>query len=244
MANLTSKYNTYEKILHESTSVNRTLNPFSKTIETLTSGQLIKFVLQYCIFPKNIISILHTATYNLSYNNFTAATNELIQNINEELGVYTDETCLIIPKPHYTVLRTGIMEGLGIDINYQQADNSTEQFISKLKSLVDASNIHKVCGSVYAIEYSAILELEIVLSLVKQLFKLEEKEPPSFLVEFFQYHVDDIEVGHKDRFYNYCSEHLKKQQHHDDFEMGFREVMQSMDTWWLTMYSDIVETHA
>lgn len=220
-------------------SVNKELNPFFNSLQSFNQNQLEHLLLQYSLFPKNIISILISAAYNLSYFGYEKLSEELIQNINEELGRYTDETLLVIPKPHFTILRKGFFEGLGIEINNTNPSESTFEFLDKLKSSVDVTNIHKALGSVFAIESSAIPELEIIIELVKRLFDLSGKEMPQYLINFFNYHIDEIEIGHRDRFYHLCSKHLKSNETKKDFELGFSNVMKIMDKWWLELYEEV-----
>jgi hypothetical protein len=231
----------YKKLLNfsENQSVNKDKNPFYVKLNEISEHKLQEVLMQYSLFPKTIISILISATYNLNYFGFDKVSYELIQNINEELGRYTDETILVIPKPHYTILRKGFFEGLNIEINYTKPSKSTSKFIYDLKEFVDSPNKYEVLGSVFAIESSAIPELEIVIELVKKLFEIKGKQIPEYLVNFFQYHIDDIEIGHRDRFYKLCLVHLKTEENKKDFEIGFKKVMNTMDKWWIGLNNEI-----
>ncbi|MCL6268157.1 DUF3865 domain-containing protein [Flagellimonas myxillae] len=232
----------YIKELKKYNSINRDENPFHKTLNSLGKIQLQAVLLQYSYFPKNIVAILVSATYNLSFNGCSELSSELIRNINEELGVYSEETALAIPEPHYTILRKALLEGLNIEIGCLQPSVSTETFINKLFDFVNQTNINIALGAIFALESSAIPELEIVLDIVKKRFSMENRETPKYLLDFFLFHINEIEIGHRDRFFELCSMYLSTKKQKIEFELGFKNVLKEMDKWWFNMYEDIVHS--
>lgn len=214
--------------------VNNLKNPFSKEDNILNKSELEKLITQYSLFPKSIISFFITALYNLNYHNWTDISNELIRNLNEELGqpYENEEHEKFMYRPHYVILREGIINGLGIDIKNTIPNEHTTNFLDKIKQILDNDNPAIVGGATFALESSAIPELQIVSSLTERLFELSNKEMPKSLKEFFHFHIDEIEVGHRDRLIETCSKYIKTDDEMKEFENGFRQVLATMDIWW------------
>lgn len=230
------------KIVDEYNCINVKENIFIKSLDHVGNNELAKLILQYAIFPKNIVAILYLGVYNTHYAGYPKVSQELIRNINEELGVYAEAHDCQIPGPHYSILRRGVQEGLGVEISYEFPIESTQLFIDSLKSLVDDSNIFKAFGALCAIETSAIRELDVALYLVKQLFARHECNVPQFLIDFFNFHINEIEVGHSNRLYTLIEEHLTSDTEKNHFFDGFRAVMNTMENWWRGMYAEIVQS--
>ena len=50
-------------------------------------------------------------------------------------------------------------------------------------------------------------------------------------MDFFNFHINEIEIGHRDRLQEVCSLYVKSNNDLMDFEKGFREIMNIMDNW-------------
>lgn len=233
-------------MINEYLCVNNTKNPFAKIESSLSKTELEALVMQYSLFPKNIISFFITALYNLNYHGWTDISSELTRNLNEELGQPLDNDEnekheKFLYRPHYVIHREGILKGLGLDIKQTVAKQSTNNFLTAIKQTLDSDNPAIVGGATYALESSAIPELRIVSSLTERLFELSDKPMPDSLKEFFLFHIDEIEVGHRDRLIDTCSKYILLDKDMVAFESGFRQVLATMDIWWTGLSKEILE---
>lgn len=212
-------------------------NPVLKNIATGNDDQKLGALLQYSVFPKNIISMLTQACYSLSFYNWNHVSEELIQNINEELGV-GEGSISNHKKPHYTILRSVLREALDIDINLVSPNAATDRFVSEVKNILSVNNPIIVTGGVYALESSAIPELTIVKNIVLAILGNHKKEAPKLLLDFFDWHINEIEIGHRDRLLSMAQKEIKDDREWIDFEIGFRKVLTAMDAWWICLSSE------
>lgn len=232
-------------MLEEYLCVSETKNPFAINESLLSKNQLGQLISQYSLFPKNIISFFITALYSLNYHGWTDTSSELKRNLNEELGQPLDndeneEHEKFLYRPHYVILREGILKGLSLDIKQTVAHQATTNFLTTIKQILDNDNPLIVGGATYALECSAIPELRIVSSLTERLFKLSNRPMPDSLKEFFLFHIDEIEVGHRDRFIETCSKYISSEKDMEDFQNGFREILATMDIWWTRLSNEIL----
>ncbi len=233
-----------QAMLNEYHCVNYTNNPVMKKEEIIDSTCLTSLIFQYSLLPKNIISFFITALYNLNFHGWKDISKELTRNLNEELGQPlenddNEEHEKFLYKPHYVILREGIINGLNKDIKQATPKEATNNFLYSIKHLLDNDNPSIVGGAVYALESSAIPELQIIYCLTTKLFKLNDRQMPDALKEFFLFHIDEIEIGHRDRLADTCSKYVHSTNDIKSFEIGFREVLMMMDTWWTELSKDI-----
>lgn len=243
----------FDKLLKESVVEDR-YNPFVENIDKLTAHHILYFVGQYCHFPANIISILTTACYTISYHGWEYTAKELRENINQELG-YGDgkiDFGVLSNKiiPHYTILRRAILENTGRDIKDPEfkINAATDKFLKELNNIMAKDDPSYVAGASYALESSAINELIIVKKLMELLLEKIEpgKKPTRLMSDFFKYHIDDIEVMHRDELYRNAEQDiyidydddttLQKRQY--DFHKGYSAVLTIMYTWWHELYQE------
>lgn len=228
--------NDYFQLLEESESLNFDTNPFIKSISTLKANELEFFLAQYCHFPGNIISILVSACYTMGYHQWNEVVNEIRDNIYEELGkgygVISDTL-----SPHYSILRKSIKEGLNLDICSIEIRSATKGFINSLDGYMNKSP-SSVAGAVYALEATAIAELTIVYFLTKHLFRIKNLEMPNLLKNFFEFHMNEIEVQHRERFLETLDNYIINEENLKEFNTGFKFTINAMDKWWLELYSE------
>lgn len=198
--------------------------------------QLLYIVEQYAQFPRNIVSILVTAAYNFGYHGWADLVVELRQNVFEELGGNSGEIANEF-GPHYSILRKEIENVFSIDIHASKPSKATTAFLTKVKSIVDSDPL-VAAGGVFALEASAVPELEIVMKLVNHLAALRNKPLTKNLQNFFQFHVNDIEVGHRDRLINIVEHYLCNDENFSKFVQGYEMVLEAMDIWWIEMYKE------
>ncbi len=230
-----------DALKYDFVSVNESKNPIAKNLELLSYRQKLEVLSQYSIFPKNIISMLVSATYALSYFSWKNVVEELTQNISEEMGLGEGQIAKF-QLPHYTILRKVFMECFELDINLAYPNASTLLFIENVKEVFNHSDPEFVCGGVYALESSAIPELSMVKKMA--LFTLQDvqKKAPELMIDFFDWHVNAIEIAHRDRLLDMVGRHIQKKKGWLAFENGFREVMTIMDAWWTQLAMEVIHT--
>lgn len=221
----------YEKFV----SVNKNKNPITKKIDSLSYKQKKDVIFQYSLFPKNIISLLVTASYSLSFYGWKNVVEELIQNINEEMGIGEGKISKY-SLPHYTILRKMLRVSFDKDVINIVPNKYTTNFIQKMKNVLEQNEPEIVCGAVYALEASAVPELTIVKELVISSLKDIGKEPPKLLLDFFDWHINDIEIEHRDRLIEMVSMEINNEVSWAMFERGFEATMSIMDAWWEGLY--------
>lgn len=226
-----------DNMLESSTSLNVVTNPFMKNRSSLSVKELEIFLGQYCYFPRNIISILVSACYNMGYHGWEDVVLEIRENVSSELGGDYDKIDYHIP-PHYPMLRKALEKGLDLDINGILIQNTTKKFIKWLSEYMDQS-AEKVAGAVYALEASAVKELEIVYDLTKYLFIQKKRNMPNSLTKFFEVHIDKIEVGHRNNLFDAIEKEIKNDASAKEFYEGFQFTIDLMDKWWTALYKEI-----
>lgn len=226
---------------NEFVAVSEHKNPIIKNIGNLTHKQKIEVLSQYSIFPKNIISMLVSATYSLSYFSWENVVEELTLNISEEMGL-GDGKIAEFALPHYTILRKVFMDCFETDINLIDPKSSTLSFIEDVKEILNSGDPEFICGGVYALESSAVPELSIVKKMVISALQDLQKDSPKLMLDFFDWHVNEIEVEHRDRLLNMVDKHIKDEKEWIVFESGFKEVMIIMDRWWTTLNEEIMSS--
>jgi hypothetical protein len=202
----------------------------------LSEEQLLYIIEQYAQFPRSIVSILVTAAYNFGYHGWTDLVAELRQNVFEELGGSSGEIANEF-GPHYSILRKEVQNVFSIDIHASHSSKATAKFLNTVKSVVD-SDPYIAAGGAFALEASAVPELEIVMKLVNQLAALKNKPLTKNLQNFFHFHVNDIEVGHRDRLINIIEHYLCNNENFSQFVQGYERVLEAMDIWWIEMYKE------
>ena len=228
-----------DKLKNEFSSVTKERNPIFSQINNITAEQKLEVIKQYSLFPKNIISMLVSASYSLSYYNWDEVVSEIVQNVNEEMGGGIGKITKH-NQPHYTVLRNVVQESFNENINSVQPNRSTQNFIDGIKKVLTDESPEIVAGGVYALESSAVPELFLLRELVLSAAKDKDVTVSQTFLDFFEWHINDIEVEHRDRFMNMLSSYITTDKQWHLFENGFDAVMNTMDTWWNTLNDEII----
>ena len=76
------------------------------------------------------------------------------------------------------------------------------------------------------------------MKLVNHLAELKKKPLTKNLQNFFNFHVNDIEVGHRDRLINIIEHYLCGAEKSSKFIQGYEMVLKAMDIWWIEMYKE------
>lgn len=213
-------------------SVSKARNPVFLGREAASPAQLEYAMGQYTIFPKNIVTFLYSARDNARQSGWKDVDIELTRNLGEELGTETGGV------PHYRMLVDGIKEDLGIDFSDLAPSETTASFVNAMNSCM-AVDMAFSAGAVYALEATAVPELEIVVELTDALFRKVRGAgmPGGQLKEFFRMHLYGWEPGHESGLRNSCRKYITAASL-GAFEQGFRDVMVAMDVWWLGLYNE------
>lgn len=211
-------------------SVNESRNIVLLGLNGLSKEQLLYILTQYFQFPRHIVSILVSAAYTFGYHGWTEVVDELRENIFEELGGGSGHIASEF-GPHYSIVRKEFENVFGVDIQESQPSPATTRFLETIKSIAQ-SEPWSAAGGVFALEASAVPELGIVIKLANHLATMHRRPLTRNLVNFFQFHVNDIEVGHRDRLIKLLESQLSDSSNFARFVEGYDALLQAMDEWW------------
>ncbi|AFU68914.1 hypothetical protein P700755_002123 [Psychroflexus torquis ATCC 700755] len=228
-----------KKLKNDFISVSRNNNPIFSQISAISFNQKLEVIKQYSLFPKNIISMLVGAAYSLSYHNWDIIVEEILQNVNEEMGGGIGKITKH-NQPHYTVLRRVVQDSFQENINSVKPSQSTQVFIESVKKVLTHETPEVVAGGVYALESSAVPELFLLRELVLSAAKDKNISVSQTFLDFFEWHINDIEVEHRDRLMNMLSSYIKTEEQWILFEEGFNTVMNTMDCWWTDLNKELM----
>ena len=162
--------------------------------------------------------------------------NELRENVFEELGGGCGDIASEF-GPHYSILRRELQNVFDFDIHSVVSSKATAKFLDTVRNIVQSEPLI-AAGGVFALEASAVPELGIVMKMVNHLADLKDKPLTKNLQNFFQFHVDDIEVGHRDRLIQLIENHLADTSNFNKFVDGYDKLLNAMDIWWLEIHQE------
>lgn len=225
-------------LINDFTSVNESKNPVAIAFPEYTYNQKLYVMVQYSTFSRYIINFLTEALYKASLEGHGPIAEEMKQNLSEELGISN------MAPPHYMLLCRGFTDQLAIDLYALASSRATEIFqMGVLKAIRDGSAAH-AAGVAYALESSAIPELEITRAMVFCLFTDRRVAVPESVSSFFETHIGDFEIGHRDRLRTACLACLKTPLEQSDFSGGFNRLMILMDEWWAGLAAETLQDQA
>jgi hypothetical protein len=216
--------------------VNIKKNIVAVNLDNISNQQLSYIITQYAQFPRNIVSILVAAAYNFGYHGWTELVNELRENVFEELGGGCGEIASEF-GPHYSILRKEIHNIFNIDIQSHTSSQATTKFLDEVKNIVQSEPII-AAGGIFALEASAVPELAIITKFVSHLADISNKKLTLNLVNFFNYHINDIEVGHRDRLIKLIEDKLGDSDNLSKFIYGYDGLLKAEENWWLGIYTE------
>jgi len=209
-------------------------NPISQHIETYSQEDLIYVITQYSFFSKRIVSFFIPAFYLFNYYKWNSISEELIQNISEELSLEQkpeNQPTL----PHYVLLVDGFRNSFNIDLLSANKSIETEYFLNSIANLMEHIEPSYVAGCVYALESSAVPELNIVYEFIEKIYKKADRSIDKNIKLFFESHINSIEIEHENRLREQCAKYIKTKHEFENFSNGFKDILQTMDIWWITM---------
>lgn len=217
------------KMREEFNSLNPNLNPVAQRLPQLSFNNLLYVFEQYSLFSKNITNFLLKGFYSISHEGWKDLASELVQNIQEELNI--DSHSSEHRVPHYVLLRQGFADA-SFEIGNIKPSPATSEFMNSILNVMEDCNPSIVSGGAYALESSAVPELDMVYTWVERAFSLIGESVPNKITTFFKSHVDEIEIGHEARLQEVCRQYILNPQQIADFENGFCRVIDTMDLWW------------
>ena len=224
-------------LLERFVSVNEK-NPILRNVGAISVADAEWVIKQYCFFPKKIISMLVAACYSLAEYKRGEIVEELMQNIREEMGEGHGEISGYA-LPHYTLLKQEVQGSFGFDLADSVPSQSTNVFVNAVTAIMESSDPAFVSGAVYALENSAVPELSLVRALVKSTLEKKGVEMSDTFKAFFDWHINDIEVEHRDRLFKVATHYLDSTEDWESFQKGFIAVMETMDNWWISLSKEV-----
>jgi len=197
---------------------------------------------QYCHLPAEIAELLETARARLS--GWPDVFAELSRNIGEERGARTENIS------HYEILVRGLSKELGLDVTKIPASEETRTFLNTLFEGMDDPSLPLAAGCVYALEDSAVPELQVVSDLINaQAFRMgraalidlssadegTHARREYSLNYFFRLHIYDFEIGHRTFLAEALGSQVVGMRAADEFRRGYEVTINAMANWWLAM---------
>lgn len=222
-------------MLNEYVAVNRYTNPVFANSKDYEDNDLIFLFSQYGWFSKKITSFFLEGLHVLQYNKWENVSEELIRNVLEELGrdEHSDK------KTHFVLFRKGFMKSIRKDFHVSPKSEYTNEFILKIFNLMNDWSPAVVAGASYALETTALKELEAVYSILNNWYARMEIVVPKELKYYFESHIGDIEIGHEERLREACSMDIKNKNEMLEFEKGFRDALDTLSNWWVGLDLEI-----
>lgn len=223
-------------------------NPVLRVVGAVSVERAREMVAQYFLLPARIVEFLGAMAYRL--RTWHTVHEELLENIAQECGSIT------MGRAHVIILRDCLQRELHINVSsYDEWRESTDFLGATLRGIHSGSTAF-VAGMAFALEASAVPELEVVASLVNEVASLagishtiaakhktagrdyaktilEAKRPEDYSLEdFLVVHLLAIEVEHRDGLKRSVAPHLSTERDIEEFERGFSHLLALMEEWW------------
>jgi uncharacterized protein DUF3865 len=203
-------------------------NAVTHSLNALSLDGLLHVVRNYARFPAEIVRILETGRTALSM--WPDVADELSRNIDEESG---PANC---SGSHFEIFRTGIIREYGFDIRDATVHHATRAFIDTIIGLVSSADEGFAAGAVYAIEASAVPEIEVLRAVLDNLSnRLNGRGliTGSPLDQFVVLHLEHFEPEHEEGLRRVLRHHLAVPGVASTFTTGFCRTLDAMDSWWI-----------
>jgi hypothetical protein len=205
----------------EYVSVHIQKNPVMRILNTADVAQMTAILQQYAILPGALVVFLKAARDQAFVADWHRVVAELNDNLAEEMGSKTQGI------PHADLLADGLETCLGVPIKTASPSTATAALLERLEAIAHQP-IAYVFGAAYAIETTAVPELQIVIQILDLLL---EGAMPEQLRYFFEMHLNEWEPEHEADLRKAIAVDLTPDQF-DLFELGFRAMLTAMDAWW------------
>ncbi|GAB1539654.1 hypothetical protein NUACC21_23210 [Scytonema sp. NUACC21] len=218
-------------MLDEYIAVNDKKNPVVQNISNASFKQLTHIIQQYSIFTKELVFFTESARKKAFEAGWLEVAYELQENIAEELGSGTQGIS------HYVLLAEGLEEGLNQPMKNINPSSTTLKLLRNLKIVFDREACY-VLGATYAIEATAVAELNMIREIIK---KMVQGSLPNSLQYFFNMHLNEWEPEHEEDLKKTVAIYLELQDF-EQFEAGFRAFMEAIDAWWKDLTIEVAFT--
>ena len=222
----------------------------------ISAEQGLSILGQYTLLPARIVEILCAMAFVL--RDWTVVHEELLDNVAQECGSRTKGVS------HYSILRNCAHREFGINIGTVQPIEVTGSFLNGIVHAIHNRSKEFVAGMAYALEDSALPELEIVAEIINRVWTglgrggrlisrhetqersyaveiLSVREPKLYSLEdFFVVHLLAIEHDHKNGLRSTIRNHVATDAAAEEVRAGFEFVLDTMDKWW----NDLAESPA
>lgn len=178
---------------------------------------------QYSLLPLHIIDMLKLAKKAARWAGWEPVVTEFNRNIGQERGSDSEGVS------HYRILAQAMQSEFGINLPHA-AREATDTFIHSTKELLRNPNPYFVMGVAYALESSAVPELEVVLSFIKKLAGDRPLHEPT--KSFFDKHLNTWEPSHESELRQAVAPFIATEQNMEAMRQGFTQTIEAMRIWW------------
>ncbi|MDO8625861.1 MAG: DUF3865 domain-containing protein [Candidatus Magasanikbacteria bacterium] len=181
-------------------------------------------LVQYQTFTRHVAHLLGLARQGAVRQGWDGVARELARNIGQELGSDSEGV------PHHQLLATALRREFLFDVHAHTQSAATDRFIRRLLAELGNKNAYRAVGAAYALEDTAVPELEVVLSLVRYL--AAGRPLAAETKAFFDHHLKVWEPSHEKELRLAAAPLLGAPSAKNDFQAGFMAVMAAMEEWW------------
>jgi hypothetical protein len=217
-----------ESFPHLDSRTNCIVNQLQNDKGEFSRKDALNVLKQYSIFSNEAIHMLLDAT--IRNHDWKSLQNEIIHNIQEELGSMTLEV------PHLELMRQGYREELLFDPDKVEPWSSTKSFLHTMKTIFRNDDNAFSAGALYSFEYNAILEFHIVEKIFLHIVGSDYSKSKSLLYYYIRGHKE-FEINHSEEILNSMKEYFLNydKEKYSKFENGFFIVSSSINKWWLDL---------
>lgn len=210
-----------EAMAEDYVAVHADRNPVVRILNAADMAQITVILQQYSILPGAFVGFLKVVRDRAAIANWKTAVQELNDNLAEELGSKTQGVS------HADILAEGLEQCLDVPIRTAVPSTATAALLERLEAIAQQP-VAYLFGAAYAIEATAVPELQII---VQMLDLLLEGAMPERLRYFFEMHLNEWEPEHEAGLRKAIAADLTPDQL-TTFEIGFRAMLTAMDAWW------------
>ncbi len=229
----------YQIMVSEYIAVNEDTNPVFANSNDYENEDLIFLFSQYGWFSKKITSFFLEGLHVLQYNRWDNVSAELMHNVLEELGEDGVLSNDFRKRTHFVIFRNGFIKSIKRDFHLSPQSEYTIEFINKIFSLMNSWSPAVVAGTAYALETTALKELQAVYSILNKWYDRIDVVVPKELKYYFESHIGEIEIGHEARLREACLIDINSDYDMHEFEKGFRLALNALSDWWIGLDFEI-----
>lgn len=207
-------------------------NPVIQSLQCWSADDLAYIIQEYSGFSNGAIHMFLEARIR---NHWPALTQEIIRNMDEEMGVLTRQI------PHLELMRYGYRVELGIETEAVRYSAQTQDFLERMTALFCVPDNAFLAGCLLAFEGTAVDEFRIVEQMLRQYERRRGREIPadSLTGNYIAGHVTpetadrtaDPEMDHYRGMVEAIGHYIDTD-NMPRLERGFFAVCLELDQWW------------